>query len=278
MKKILVYLCCIFCCSCVSLDSRDFSRVLSANQSSDLELVKVLNFDTELVKESSGLVASSVRENSFFTHSDSFNRAELELLTLNDDVVDVKKFKIDCAFNFDWEDIASDGKGVLFIADTGDNWRIRDLKRIYCVSELELLQNGRTKPFRVIKFRYKRDDFSSFVTDCEACYFKNDKLYLFSKEAGVTSLFVLPLDSKKRFLEAERVSSAVISDKVTAVDVSDDGKVIALLTYSKLYLMYENYAKSFDLDLGQCEAVAFGDSNTIYISNESGSLYVYKIR
>ncbi|MDD7886888.1 hypothetical protein [Flavivirga sp. 57AJ16] len=212
-----------------------------------------------------------------------------------------KELKID-AKNQDWEDLASDKEGNLYIGDFGNNANERQDLRILKVHANDLKSSEKIKVER-ISFEYPdQEKFppkkKRFYFDCEAFFHYNNSLYLFTKsrvknDFGKTHLYKVP--AKKGHHIAEHVSSfSACNDSycwVTSADLSDDGEQMVLLT-QKSFLVFTNYT-SDDFFNGtfkeyrfknksQKEGICFKDKNTLYVTDErahgnGGNLYEFRL-
>ena len=130
--------------------------------------------------------------------------------------------------------------------------------------------------------------------DCEAFFYLNDSLYLFTKsrspkDHGLTNLYSLP--AKKGKYKAKYIRSYNTCDDkgcwITSVDINEAKDKIALLTEYHLFL-FSNFsdANFFDGDLEQItfdyrsqkESVCFKNDSILYIADENqgirgGNLY-----
>jgi len=92
------------------------------------------------INESSGLALSHKHPGVFWTHNDS--GGEPCLFAFDKTGVTVAKVRLPGAVNFDWEDIASrkdaDGVSWLYVADIGDNMRMRPSVQVYQIPEPDL--------------------------------------------------------------------------------------------------------------------------------------------
>ena len=135
--------------------------------------------------------------------------------------------------NVDWEDIARDDRGRLYLCDVGNNRNDRRDLRIY---RLDLT----TWQIDTIAFRYPdQTDFPPALADrnfdLEGVLWYRDSLHLFSKNrigAGdyTTKHYVLPAVPGAHMAEL-RTSRLLRRRVVTAAALRDDGQEIALLTY-----------------------------------------------
>ncbi|WP_345005757.1 hypothetical protein [Snuella lapsa] len=214
----------------------------------------------------------------------------------------VKELKIN-AKNKDWEELTSDPEGNLYIGDFGNNSNKRKDLHILIVRS-DSLNNAQKTDVERIRFRYPdQKKFppknKNFFYDCEAMIHFKDSLYLFTKShakgnAGHTSLYSLPAKTGEYVarLKGSFNTGQDTDCKVTAADISSDGKQMILLTESAVWL-FTNFkdADFFDGSVtklpfhhtSQKEGACFKDDNTLYITDEKahgtgGYLYAFKLR
>lgn len=231
-----------------------------------------------IITESSGLAKTN--DSLFFTHNDSGGEAKLFLL--NAETTIIKTIQVPNSRNFDWEDLAQDKKGSIFIGDFGNNSQSR--------TDLVIYKFVPNHPTETIRFSYAdQTDFpaTSLQFDCEAFFWHNDSLYLFTKSYEPkhmqTKLYVLP--DKAGTYRVSPTSSFAIDTPVTAADISPDGKEFALLTYGKLLTFaIENQRVNFSFPQKcikfkkkQTEALIYQSANEWLITNEQGSIYSLKV-
>ncbi|MBL7828751.1 MAG: hypothetical protein JNJ57_19100, partial [Saprospiraceae bacterium] len=181
------------------------------------------------LKEVSGITRTA--SGTLWMHNDSHNPPELfSVDPYSGRTLEVKKLPVP---NLDWEDLASDTKGNLYIGDFGNNYNKRKNLRIY-------IYRPESGALDSIKFSYP--DQKAFppehATDwnfnMEACVFFNDSLHLFSKNVFkgnfFTKHYVLP--AKPGVYVAELRDSLRINNRViTGAAISRDGKTLALTGY-----------------------------------------------
>ncbi|MBA2422918.1 MAG: hypothetical protein H0V61_06800, partial [Chitinophagales bacterium] len=187
-------------------------------------------------------------------------------------------------FNHDWEDLAAGEDRKLYIGDFGNNHNSRHNLTIYVIEQDSSgnLENG-MQP--IITFRYPdQKEFppppTNWNYDCEAFFYYNDSLYLFSKNVsarnrGFTKMY--RLSSEPGDYIAELIDSFNIGEPVTAADISSDGKIIVLLTYFSL-LVFTDYSNSdffkgnaYQIRLKgytQKEGICFATGNQLFIADE----------
>ncbi|KJD31591.1 hypothetical protein PK35_14410 [Tamlana nanhaiensis] len=240
----------------------------------------------------------TVKNDGIWMLNDSGNKAHLFLVNYNGAVE--RKLKID-AKNHDWEDITSDEKGNIYIGDFGNNNNKRTNLKILKVNASDLTSDKKIE-VETISFSYenqkkyppKKD---KLYFDCEAFFYFNNYFYLFTKtrvknEYGKTKLYKLP--AKKGKQEAKLIGTYNFgennNDWVTAADIRDDGKEIAILTQRQIYLFRD--FKNDDFFNGNMESIQFNKTtqkegicykknNTLYVTDEKndeseGNLYTFK--
>ncbi|MDX1913119.1 MAG: hypothetical protein SFV22_16615 [Saprospiraceae bacterium] len=135
--------------------------------------------------------------------------------------------------NFDWEDLASDPAGMLYIGDFGNNANRRHNLRIFRYDPV-------TGKLDSIRFRYPDQQafpparVEDWNFNCEAMVFFRDSLHLFSKNVFkgnfYTKHYVLPAvpgDYVAELRDSIRLKNRV----VTGAAISRDGKTLALTGY-----------------------------------------------
>ncbi|SHI64157.1 hypothetical protein SAMN02745146_1261 [Hymenobacter daecheongensis DSM 21074] len=262
-------------CGCAADDGRgNFDKV---SQAYDIKLIGRL--DKEKVVESSGLELTGT-EDDLWTHGDGGNTAMLYHITQQGDLL--RTVNLAPLTNMDWEDLARDPAGNLYIGDFGNNQNKRRNLSIYRLASPDF------KQVDTIRFRYP--DQHAFPPkkprrnfDCEAFYFWQDSLYLFTKNRGEghwVKQYVLP--ARPGSYTARLADSIRINTWITAADISPDGQRVALLGYGHVYLIERLPGrKLFDgaksclpiPSSGQAEAVVFVNNHDFVFSNEKGKLY-----
>lgn len=207
--------------------------VLLASQPSLLTEIK----DKE-VNESSGLAASRVENVTWYTHNDSGDKPRF--FRFNESGIVTGVFTLKGAKAVDWEDMASarvKGENWIYLADTGDNGRIRKSISIYRVKEPKMKDKGSTID-RVDEWTLQYPDGAH---DCEALMVhpQTGDLWLVSKDRGEgTHVYVVRSPKGKEVKTAVKMGSIKIpftglgGGMVTAGDISPDGKKVAIRTYA----------------------------------------------
>ena len=234
------------------------------------------------VPESSGL-AHGGRPGTFYTNGDAGNSPILYLINEQGELLGQRELPVP---NVDWESLADDGQGTLFVTDAGNNDNSRRDLAIYRVSPSQPDQVGK------ISFRYP--DQSAFPPpkdernfDCEASLWHAGKVYLFTKDrARQSTSKVYSVPDQPGSYTAELVTKLRVSGEVTDADLSPDGRQLALLGREELYLFegrdlaeaLQATPKTVSLEgAGQTEGILFLDNGTLLISTEQGALYRHKL-
>ncbi|BDC97876.1 hypothetical protein [Persicobacter psychrovividus] len=235
------------------------------------------------VKESSGLAAHN---DLFFTHSDSGGPAVLYAFKDGEDLKG--EIAIPGVKNVDWEDLAQDNDGHVFIGDIGNNLNGRKDLTIY-------RYNIFSSDVEVINYHYEdQRDFPPKKNkdkrfDCEGMFWARGHLYLIAKIRGGKQVKIYQLPDRAGSYEAKVVQEFKMKLQVTGADISPDGRQVVLLSYGKV-LMYKTffeedntiqlvpvYCKRF-LNSGQSEGVLFLDEERLLITNEKGKVFLMERR
>jgi hypothetical protein len=183
------------------------------------------------IAECSGIVASRNHPDVFWVHNDSGNPAALYAVKQDGSLVG--EFAV-AATNEDWEDIAIDDAGRLYVGDIGNNGGRRKQLVVYRLDEPDP-----TRSKEVVRLKVTRKWTLSFPAapfDCEALFVHGGHGYVISKIyfGGQAGVYRFPLDEAKEPLELEKVASVPVRTPVTAADISPDGKRLAVLSVAGL--------------------------------------------
>lgn len=231
-------------------------------------------------QESSGLETAGP-EGDLWTHADGGNTARLYRVTRQGDLLQA----LDLAplQNIDWEDLAQDEERRLYVGDFGNNQNKRRNLTIYRLSGPNWQQ------IDTVRFAYAdqhqfppRKPARNF--DCEAFYYYQDSLHLFTKnrgEGGFLKQYVLP--ARPGYHVARLADSLRLPTWVTAADISPDGRRVALLGEGYVYQferlpgrpLFDGLKTRLTIPkTGQAEAIIFVDNQNFIISNEKGKLFL----
>lgn len=189
------------------------------------------------------------QSNLIWTIQDSGN--DSELIGLNDKGDIIKTITIDNVSNIDWEDLTSDQDGNLYIGDFGNNNKKRKIFRILKIKGEDLNNTNTTAD--IIEFTLPKKQSSK---DFEGFFLWDDSFYIFSKETK--KFIVIKVPNKAGRHEAHVHSDFNLDgkdNKITAADISDDGKIIVLLNHDKLWKL--SGFKDDDFFSGEIEELPF---------------------
>jgi hypothetical protein len=184
--------------------------------------------------ECSGVVRSSTDTNIFWVHNDG-PRPRLFGIKRTGEVV--AEFPVMGAILSDWEDIASDGHGNLFLGDLGNNDLRRRQITVYQIKEPTPADSG--KPVQITRTFHLR--FARKPFDCEALFIWKDHGYLVSKvfDDAKAGLYRFPLSAEEP-VTLEFVTDLDITTPVTGADISPHGTRLGLVGHSGAFVLRIN--------------------------------------
>jgi len=179
------------------------------------------------IKESSGVVASRRYTNVYWTHNDGGGPKKQVLYAIDRKGNTRASFPVVGVALHDWEDIAIDDAGHLFIGDIGNNDSKRDTLAVYEIDEPNpQASTGPISPKRAWNLRFPQAPF-----DCESLFVWKDQGYVISKvfDKARAQIFRFPLKETNEALTLELVATTKIESPVTGADISDDGRLLGLV-------------------------------------------------
>lgn len=215
---------------------------------------RVAILEDKRLKESSGLCLSGRDPTIFWTLNDS--GGEPCVFAIDRSGKTRAKVRLPDAANFDWEDIAlgkdENGEPALFVADIGDNFRIRPTLQIYQIPEPEINAPGKTveettsatpKLWRVHYPDGKHNAESLLVHP------QTGRLYILTKsDDGPSTLYAFPETLKDdTSMKLEKIITLVFPSLIrvgkrpqdncmaTSAGFSPDASRMLVSTYSSLY-------------------------------------------
>ena len=184
--------------------------------------------------ESSGIVVSRKNPAVFWTHNDGGGKRQV-LYAMTRTGAPVAEYRVTGALLEDWEDIASDSQGHLFLGDIGNNDAKRRSIAVHQVDEPDTTgaKAGLVRVTRSWRLLYPKAPF-----DCEALIVWDGHGYLISKvfedERADIYRFSLTNDAPAQTLEM--VGEIKIDSPVTGADLSADGKLLAVVAKNGAYV------------------------------------------
>ena len=262
-----------------------------------------LTFEAELPKklnENSGIVATT--EKSFWIIEDAGNDDVIYNVNLQGDLL--RSLKVKSAKNKDWEDLAKDKNGNVYIGDFGNNDNKRKDLVVYKIPNPDIEKGDKIDAEKIEFYYPEQQSFppekENFLYDAEAFFYNNGFLFIITKNrsipfTGEALIYKIPASKGKH--KAELIGKLKLCNdantcRITAADISPDGKTIVLLSNGKLWIyrnvIQENFSKSIaeviNLNIGtQLEAVCFKNDTTLLLSDErnknvGGNLYSYSLK
>lgn len=252
--------------------------------SSDKEEPKVVYDLPSQLKEVSGI---EWVDSALWAIEDSGN--ENEMYRLDDTGAIAHTIRVNNATNVDWEDLASDQEGNLYIGDFGNNDNVRRDLCIYKVGK-ESLQDSEATALAKTTFSYpEQTEFPPKKTerfyDVEAFIVYQNHFYLFTKNRsknsdGSVSLYKIPNQPGEQpatLLGKFRSCPDFNTCAITAAAISPDQHKVAILSHDKVWLFedfandkfYEGQKTELHLNhYSQKEAITFKSNSVLYIADE----------
>jgi hypothetical protein len=199
------------------------------------QVVQLGSITHPAIRESSGLQASRRYPGVFWTHNDS-GKPQF-LFAIRQGGTFIRGFQLFGANPIDWEDLAMDNAGNLYLADTGIDGLARTHVAIHRVAE--------PNPFRVSGVRVNRTwllRFPGVRHDVEAFFVWNGFGYLVTKVRtnDVVGIYRFSLKAGSRPILLQKVTDVPVTAQVTAADITPDGRKLALLTEEGAYAITIN--------------------------------------
>lgn len=243
----------------------------------------VADIDSELDEVSANELVS--QSNLIWVIEDANNKNNIYGLNAKGAIekdIDVKNAK-----NIDWEDLTTDPLGNIYIGDFGNNSKKRKVFTIYKINKIATIKSSTEAD--IITFTLP-ENFDS--EDFEAFFLWNDLFYVFSKNDKKTKVFTVPNsigNHQASFYSEYKFQEKY--NKITAADISADGKTIALLNHEKVWKIsafektdfFKGTIKALDFKhKSQKEGLCFKDSKTLYVTDErnknDGNIYSFSIK
>ncbi len=226
------------------------------------------------VNESSGICSAPWSEN-LLSINDSGGKPEIYEIDEKGKLV--ATHAVPGSKNVDWEEITTDSKGNVYIGDFGNNANQRKDLTIY------KYKNGTSDK---ITFRFADQDFSKgfkMEYDCEAFFWNNDSLYLFTKswEKGVKTSRMYSISDQPGDYTLTPKDEVFFKAQITGAAINPSKSQFALISYGKIFLFgIENNVINFrspqvciSIAKNQTEAIMYKTDNTLIFTNEQRGLF-----
>ncbi len=261
-----------------------------------IELVPFSRIQSSLINESSGIVKSPNWPDIYWTHNDSGDQARIFAITkegysIYPDWVEGNdpSIRITDAINTDWEDIATDSKGRIYIGNCGNNSNSRRDLALYVISEPNPRIHNKTPALKKISFKFPdQTEFPPVLRnfDCEALFIRNTTPYFLTKHRSDTFTKLYRLDEQRSDIvnELTLIDAFDIGGKVTAADLHSNEELLAVLTNKAIWVFEKpkdsdhflsTPLRKLGIKAGQCEALCWESDDSLMITNEEG--YIFRI-
>ena len=247
--------------------------------------VRTVSLLPNIVWETSGLVAGT--NNSVWTHNDSGGKPILYKLDDKGEII--RKLYIKGVKNIDWEDLANDYKGNVYIADIGNNLNKRKNLQILKIPHPDSLDTDSVRP-KIIRFNYENQkqfppNKTKLNFDAEALIAYEDSLYIFTKNrtkpySKYTYIYAIP-NKEGKYIAVLKDSLFLPKTKklhswVTSATRHPKQDIVILISHKKAWII-NNFRNKKERKLirakisgiySQKEAIAFDLDGRVWITNE----------
>ncbi|WP_367913500.1 hypothetical protein [Leadbetterella sp. DM7] len=242
-----------------------------------------------VLDECSGICPSPWSEH-LLALNDSGGKAELYEISKDGKLVNTHP--VPGAVNRDWEEITTDPAGNVYIGDFGNNSNRRKDLTIYKYSR-DTSTGGApgNSVTPKITFRYAGQTFATDEKkefDCEAFFWANDSLYLFSKSwekgAKICRMYVLP--DRPGDYELTPHDEIFFKAQITGAAINAGKDRFALISYGKIFLFgisngrigFHSPIACIKIARKQTEAILFEDTGGLLFTNEQRGMFRIKLK
>lgn len=180
------------------------------------------------VKESSGIVASRKHPGVFWTHNDGGGSKRQILYAIDRQGKQMAMYLVRGTPMDDWEDIALDSVGQLYLGDIGNNEAQRKSLFVHRVTEPDLKQtSGTVQPIQTWELTFPGKPF-----DCEALVVHGTNGYVISKvfDDKNAEIYRFALAATTRPVVLAPVARLPITSPVTGADLSADNASLGVVS------------------------------------------------
>jgi hypothetical protein len=236
-------------------------------------------FDPKAIPEASGIVKSRRHPGIFWVHNDSGNASIL--FAIRRDGTIVRKVPV-AVVNVDWEDIAADEQGHLYLGDIGNNGGLLPVRVIYRIDEPDPGKPA-TVPLRASSASYYKLSRSNRF-DAEGLFIDEHVVVIVSKriDGGEAELYTVPLEPPSPLLRpAEPMLIGTLPrfvEPATGASLSVDHRLLAVCSTTVVRVYQRGRERPWDLiaeaahDRQSIEGISW-DGGDLLLVSEGGGVY-----
>jgi hypothetical protein len=207
-----------------------FSLALAGGDKDPLEPLGRLS--DRSIRETSGIVKSRKYRDVFWIQSDSGNPSVIHAIRRDGHVL--ASFRV-AAANVDWEDIATDDAGHLYLGDTGNNGELLPLRAVYKIDEPDPFKPSKVEIPVTLTVAYRFPSKAERF-DAESLFVAGGSAFLIAKrhDRREAEVFALPVDRSASLLRPILPRQVGIipnfKDPATGASLSADGRILAVVS------------------------------------------------
>jgi hypothetical protein len=188
----------------------------------------------------------------------------------------LREYSLPEASNIDWEDIAWDNQGNLYVFDNASLKDDQKRNFVYIFPEPNPFRDTRIDQVRRIVVKYPDGAY-----DCEAIFVWDGSLFLVTKPWDGSLPRIYSYSDLQHDGEATYVGTVPVYTMVTGADVSDDGRRVAICSYVAVMIFESGDSPGeklqsepliSKLNARQVEAITWA-GDELHISNEQRELF-----
>lgn len=184
-----------------------------------------------LISESSGIVASRNQPGVFWTHNDKGHKPRLFAITQTGK--SLATFNVEGPLIHDWEDVAIDDQGHLFIGDIGNNHNERSELAVYRIQE-PVVASAQKQVLPEARWQLK---YPGHRFNCESLFVYQNCGFVISKvfQDKKAEVYRFALKTSTNPVSLELVTRLPVTSPVTGADITPDGELLGLVCKSSAY-------------------------------------------